>query len=140
MKFSQRSLDNLKGVHPLLVKVMYEAIKNPPFDFTITEGVRSQERQMELYDQGRTKPGLIVTQVDGVVKKSNHQVKADGLGYAVDIYPYVNGKVDVNALTELKAIGAHIVKVAKQMNIPIEWGGNWTMRDYPHIELKGNLI
>lgn len=136
MIFSKRSTDNLIDVHPLLVEVMNEAIKNPPYDFTITEGVRSTQRQQELYAQGRTKPGAVVTNVDGVVNKSNHQTKADGMGYAVDLYPYVGGKVDVNAVKELKAIGEHIVKVAKEMKINVEWGGHWKMCDYPHFELK----
>lgn len=134
-RFGQRSLDSLKGVHPLLCEVMHEAIKNSPYDFTITEGVRTVQRQQELYAQGRTKPGAIVTNVDGVKVKSNHQPKADGYGYAVDIYPYLNGKVDVNALTELKAIGAHICKVAKTMGINVEWGGNWKFVDVPHFQL-----
>lgn len=137
MIFSKRSTDNLKGVHPLLIEVMNEAIKNPPYDFTITEGVRSTQRQQELYAQGRTKPGTVVTNVDGVVNKSNHQPKADGMGYAVDLYPYVGGKVDVNAVKELKAIGEHIVKVAKAMKINVEWGGHWTgFKDYPHFQLN----
>ena len=35
--FSQRSKDRLKGVHPDMVKVMQEAIKESPLDFGITE-------------------------------------------------------------------------------------------------------
>lgn len=136
MKFSKRSIDNLCGVHPDLVRVMHQAIKNTPIDFTITEGVRTVERQQELYAQGRTKPGYIVTNADGIKIKSNHQVKSDGYGYAVDLYPYINGKVDVNAVKELKVIADHICKVANSLNIPIEWGGNWKMKDYPHFELK----
>lgn len=138
MKFSERSLNNLKGVHPLLAGVMHEAVRNTPLDFTITEGVRTQERQMELYAQGRTKPGAIVTQVDGVVKKSNHQVKSDGYGYAVDLYPHTGkgGSINVNDAQGLSKVAAHILSVAGASGVNVEWGGNWKMKDYPHFELK----
>lgn len=132
-KFSQRSKDNLKGVHPDLVKLMESAIVDCPIDFTITEGVRTVQRQQELYAQGRTKAGAKVTNVDGVRVKSNHQPKADGYGYAVDIYAY---PINVNDTKNIAVIAAHIKQRAKEMNISIEWGGDWKMRDYPHFELK----
>ena len=43
--FNKRSLQNLKGVHPTLVKLMKTAILSSPFPFVITEGCRSLERQ-----------------------------------------------------------------------------------------------
>ena len=133
---SKRSEENLRGVHPELVKLMTLSIRNSPIDFTVVEGVRTVERQQALYAQGRTKPGPIVTQVDGVTKRSNHQPKADGYGHAVDIYPFVNGQVQVNDASGLKRISEHIKAVARLNRIKIEWGGDWTMRDYPHFELK----
>ena len=134
--FSKRSEENLQGVHPELVKLMTLAIRNSPIDFTVVEGVRTVERQQALYAQGRTKPGPIVTQVDGVTKRSNHQPKTDGYGYAVDIYPFVNGQVQVNDVQGLKRISEHIKAVARLNLIQIEWGGDWAMRDYPHFEWK----
>lgn len=137
---SKRSQENLKGVHPNLVKLMEESIKNSPIDFTITEGIRTVEEQKELYAQGRTKKGPIVTTKDGVKNKSNHQTKADGFGYAVDLYPNINGKVQVvdkDTVPNLKKIAAHIKIVAKELNINITWGGDWkTPYDPPHFELK----
>jgi peptidoglycan L-alanyl-D-glutamate endopeptidase CwlK len=136
MKFSQRSLINLLGVHPDLVRVMDEAINDTPVDFTIVEGVRTVERQQELYAQGRIKRGVIVTNADGVKKKSNHQVKDDGYGHAVDLYPYFDRSVQVDALKELKVIAEHIKATADRLGVPIEWGGDWTsLKDYPHFEL-----
>lgn len=132
-EFSKRSMDNLKGVHPDLQRLMLEAIKNSPIDFTITEGVRSTERQRELYAQGRSKPGKKVTKVDGVNVKSNHQVKSDGYGYAVDLYA---NPINVNDTDNIRIVADHIKKVASNLNINIVWGGDWKMRDYPHFELK----
>lgn len=139
-RFSQRSKDNLKGVHPKLVELMEDAIKDSPVDFTITEGVRTVARQKQLYAQGRTAPGPIVTNVDGVRKKSNHQPKSDGYGYAVDIYPYFDGKVQVSGplvIQKLREIAAHIKTRAKCLGITIVWGGDFkNLFDPPHFELK----
>lgn len=133
--FSQRSKNNLLFIHPDLVKVMNEAIKNSPIDFIITDGIRSTEEQRKLYNQGRTTPGKIVTNADGVNNKSNHQVKSDGYGYAVDLYPFYNGSAQLNDAKSLKVIADHIKSVAKQLGITIQWGGDWKFKDYPHFEL-----
>ncbi|MCL1636227.1 M15 family metallopeptidase [Elizabethkingia bruuniana] len=143
-KLGERSLKNLEGVHPKLVKLIKTAIVNSPVDFTITEGLRSDQRQKDLYAQGRTKPGLKVTNKDGVKSISNHQDmadgKRDGLGKAVDLYPFFLGKVQVNhpdTIKNLKLIATHIKKVAKELGIAITWGGDWKSPfDPPHFELK----
>lgn len=142
-KFGQRSLDNLKGVHPNLVKVMMEAIKYSPCDFTITDGIRTTKEQQEIFAKGRTKPGKIVTKADGVKGLSNHQDEADGkkdgLGSAVDLYPFFEGKVQTShkdTVTKLIQIAGHIKMTAQKLGIKIEWGGDWKFIDYPHFQLK----
>ena len=143
---SDKSLEKLKGVHPKMVDVIKESIKNAPFDFRITHGLRSAEEQNRLYQCGRTIKGLKVTNCDGYVKKSNHQAKADGYGYAIDIFicGYVeNGKYIKITSTEegydykkLKAVADHIKATAKKLNVNISWGGDWArFKDYPHFEL-----
>ena len=49
---SKRSLDTMVGVNPNLVKVIKEAIVNSPFDFMITQGVRSAKYQMNYINKG----------------------------------------------------------------------------------------
>lgn len=134
----KRSLDTLKGIHPDLQKVIKEAIKESPVDFTVTDGVRTTAQQQALYAKGRTAPGGKVTNADGVKNKSNHQVKADGYGYAIDLYPYVDGKVDYNDESDsLKVIAAHIKATAKCLGINVGWGGEFkSILDKPHFELK----
>ena len=143
--FSQTSMDKMKKVHPKLVEVMKEAIENSPFDFRITDGARTTEEQFALYQKGRTLPGPKVTNCDGKKFKSNHQIKSDGFGHAVDIFPcgvIENGVYRKFTSEEgydekkLKLIANHILAVAKSKNINIEWGGNWKMKDTPHFELK----
>jgi len=124
--FSKRSLNNLKGVHPKLVKLMFTAIKNAPIDFVITEGLRTAKRQQELFKAGKSK-------CDGIKTKSNHQLKADGYGHAVDLYPL---PIDYKNLEPYKILACHIKKIAKELNIKIQWGGDWKMCDMPHWELK----
>ena len=150
--FSQESLDKMKKVHPKLVEVMKAAIENSPYDFRITGGARTTEEQFALYQQGRTvlydkkgKKLKKVTNCDGKTFKSNHQIKSDGYGHAVDIFPcgvIENGVYRKFTSEEgydekkLKLIANHILVVAKSKNINIEWGGNWKMNDTPHFELE----
>ena len=143
--FSQTSLDKMSKVHPKLVEVMKEAIKNSPFDFRITDGARTAEEQNALYQLGRSKPGRKVTNCDGYKAKSNHQIKVDGFGHAVDIFPCgieENGEYRKFTSEEgyddkkLKIISEHILKIAKEKGVNIEWGGNWKMHDTPHFEIK----
>ena len=143
--FAQSSLDKMEKVHPKLVEVMKAAITDSPFDFRITSGARTTEEQKALYALGRTKPGKIATYANGVTSKSNHQIKSDGFGHAVDIFPcgvIENGVYRKFTSEEgyddkkLKLIANHILVVAKSKNINIEWGGNWKMKDTPHFELK----
>ena len=143
--FAQSSLDKMEKVHPKLIEVMKAAIENSPYDFRITDGARTAEEQFALYQIGRSKPGRIVTNCDGKRAKSNHQIKSDGSGHAVDIFPcgvIENGVYRKFTSEEgydekkLKLIANHILEVAKSKNVNIEWGGNWKMKDTPHFELK----
>lgn len=117
--FSQRSNDRLKGVHPKLVQVMQEAIKESPLDFSITEGVRSVERQKELFESGKSQ-----------TMRSRHIS-----GHAVDIAVFIDGKITWD-FSKYQIVADHIKTVAKSLNIPIEWGGDWTsFKDGPHFQL-----
>jgi len=136
-KFSSRSERNLQGVHPDLVRVLRRAIKD--FDFTVIEGVRTPERQRELYAQGRTKPGKIVTWT----LTSRHFINPKtGFGHAVDIVPHPLDWNDIRAFEEM----ARVVKeAARQEGVAIRWGGDWngdgvrqrSETDLVHFELLG---
>lgn len=135
-QFGKGSLAALDGVHPNLVKVLKAAIVNSPIDFRIVEGVRTKARQEALYAQGRTTKGSIVTYANGTTKKSNHQVKSDGYGHAIDFAPYVNGKLDWNDHAKFKVIADHIVATGAKMGIKVVAGYYWKKPyDPPHIEL-----
>lgn len=144
---SDASIEKMKGVHPKLIELMRKAISDSPYDFKIVQGLRTAEYQNSLYQQGRAKPGKIVTKLDGYNRKSNHQAKADGYGHAVDIAVcgqydqngnYVKCTTDAEMFDNKKLvkISKHIKAVAKDMGLEIVWGGEWkTLYDTPHYEL-----
>ncbi|MFR4520715.1 MAG: M15 family metallopeptidase [Fusobacterium sp.] len=134
-KFSKKSLKKLEGLHPNLQNFFMELIKISPYDFSITQGIRTAEEQNKLYQQGRTMPGKIVTNCDGYKLKSNHQTKSDGLGHAGDIAVLVNNKItwEEKYYKEV-AISARIL----MQKYNIKWGGDWkNFKDLPHFEYKG---
>ena len=126
-KLSKRSYERLNGIDAILIAILTEAIKESPYDFGIPRdgGLRTAERQKELFDKG-------VSKADGYKKKSYHQS-----GKAFDIYAFVGGEAswDKGALTH---IARHIIKVAKeQFDVELEWGGDWkSFKDYPHFQIK----
>lgn len=134
-KMSNRSKNNLKGVHPNMIMLVSYALAISEVDFFVNEGLRSLQRQQELYAQGRTTKGSIVTNVDGVNKKSNHQAKDDGYGYAVDVYYVGWTNKDKSDDSRWYKIYEAFETASKNLNIPIKIGAYWKMKDMPHIEL-----
>lgn len=91
---------------------------------------RSPRKQGQLYAQGRDQPGSIVTNCDGVTKKSRHNVyPSQAIDVCVDTDPGP-GKHPVwdrEAYAPLGPIAARHGLV---------WGGGWkSIHDDPHLEL-----
>lgn len=118
-KLGPRSLLNLRGVHPDLVRVVKRAIGISDIDFTVIEGRRSVARQKELFAKGASK-----------TMRSRHIH-----GFAVDIAPYVGGSIRWD-WPLFDKIGEAMKKAAHLENVQITWGGDWkTFKDGPHWEL-----
>ena len=113
-----RSMMRLKGVHPDLVKVVKHAIEISLVDFTVLEGLRTIERQKALFDAGSSQ-----------TMNSRHLD-----GHAVDLGAWVDGQVDWSWPLYSK-IATAMKTAAQELNIPIEWGGDWKMKDGPHFQL-----
>jgi hypothetical protein len=127
-RFSQRSKDNLKEVDTRLVKLCYEVIQH--IDFTVIEGYRDVQRQQILFDQG-------LSQVDGIKYLSKHNYKP---ALAIDVIPYEKGHNPFDGSDKSELMFYRLYRefqiASNKLNIPIEWGGFWTFKDYPHIELQ----
>jgi len=113
-----KSLARLEGVHPDLVRVVKRAIEITPVDFTVTEGLRTVERQRALVAAGASQ-----------TMKSRHIT-----GHAVDLAALVMGEVRWDWPLYAKLAGA-MKAAAKELAVPLEWGGDWKMKDGPHFQL-----
>ena len=123
-RLSSRSLARLEGVHPDLVKVVKHAINVTEVDFGVTEGVRTLERQAQLFAQGAS-----------TTMNSRHIPGKDGLAKAVDLVAYIGSEVRWDWPLYHK-IAEAMKKAAKELGVPIVWGGDWTtFKDGPHFEL-----
>ena len=124
--FSSRSLKAMEGVHPLLVKVVALALKKSEIDFTVVEGLRTLDKQKEYFAKGASK-----------TLKSKHLKQLDGFGHAVDLYPYYDGKVQVDASKgRFDFIAVAMKQAAKEIGVKITWGGDWkTFPDCPHFQI-----
>lgn len=134
-----RSLERLSGVHPDLVRVVKRAatLATPAEDFTVLCGVRTEQEQLDLFAQGRTKPGAVVTWT----KNSPHMPKADGYGHAVDLAPF---PIDWTNTARFNALADLMFLAAKQCSVNITWGADWDgdgkrrergESDSPHFQL-----
>ncbi|CNL31950.1 peptidase M15B and M15C DD-carboxypeptidase VanY/endolysin [Yersinia enterocolitica] len=130
-RFSQRSENNLKGVNASLVKVVQRALELSTVDFIVIEGVRTVARQQQLYAQGRTEPGKVVTWT----MKSKH---IDG--NAVDLLPVTGW----DNLASFKTVSKAMFQAASELGVKITWGADWNGNgfqekgetDSPHFEIS----
>lgn len=140
---SDKPWRKLEGVAPeLRVRVfrIVTAMAVLGYRMMVTDGVRTDAKQQELYRQGRRgrKDEAIVTYANGITERSNHQVwqqdgKWKGLGIAVDMtFCDAAGKPKWDDADPWELYGA----LAKSLGL--EWGGDWPAkkRDRPHIELS----
>ena len=121
----------LKGVHPTVAAKARQLISlayKEGINIIITQGFRSIEEQNELYAQGRTKPGKIVTNAKGGYSYHNFGLAFD---FAV-LNP--DGSVNWNVDEKWKRVG----QLGKSLGL--EWGGDWrSFKDYPHFQYTFGL-
>lgn len=86
-------------------------------------GTRTYDEQNALYEQGRTKPGSIVTNARG--GQSNHNF---GIAWDVGVF---DGTRYLGESKQYAAVGS----IGKSLGL--EWGGSWkTIEDQPHWQLR----
>ena len=101
--------------------------QHPHHDAILTCVYRSPQDQAACYAKGRTAPGQIITNCDGVTIKSRHNTLPSR---ALDFAILIGGKITWD-VDEYEAIG--LLGEAQGLL----WGGRWTRpHDAPHLELK----
>jgi len=116
-----RDLSELTAAAQIACRLLFqECFKAGIVDIFITETYRSQTRQNYLYEQGRTRPGQVVTWT----RNSNHTSRR---AWDIAVAPPRN-LYDISTLSKVGAI-------AKKLGI--EWGGYWEAGKYdaPHFEI-----
>jgi peptidoglycan L-alanyl-D-glutamate endopeptidase CwlK len=146
--YSASSLAKLEGVHPEMVDFAFELAE--VIDAKIIYGVRTEEEQLALYNANPQRSTF-----DGIIKKSNHQKKADGFGHALDILPLPHGvnmydKRDPENKLRWAQFDGLCQGIAHKLGIKIRTGFKWrdnmmdslarpekenTLPDGNHIEL-----
>ena len=140
-KLSERSLKSLEGVDPNLVKIVKRAIEITEQDFIVIEGVRSKEQCYINYGKGRTAAqcsakGVPTKYAQPSLSKvtwlNDPLASKHVTGNAVDLVPY---PIDWNTISKFTTISKAMKQAAKELGVDLEWGGDWTKKDYPHFEL-----
>ena len=141
-RFSKRSLERIEDINPVLITILKEAIKDSPYDFGIPRdgGFRTYRRQEELYARGRTTEQLIEKGVVGIegrpdksritwTLKSYHMT-----GNAFYIYCYFDGRASWD-MKYLEPIARHLIKVAADYGIILNWGYDLWKKDGAHFQI-----
>jgi peptidoglycan L-alanyl-D-glutamate endopeptidase CwlK len=144
---TERDEINLRGCHPALiakVRILLDYMATIKPMKTAGRALRTTAEQKMLWLQGRPqfggRPGKIVTYADGVKNKSNHQPKADGYAYAVDLC-FVDDPRTPKDETWDEATWTQYgpLMYAKARSLGLKCGADWTKPDRPHVELPPQL-
>lgn len=114
----------LRGVHKDLVAVVNRAIEITQVDFSITEGLRTVERQRELFAAGKSK-----------TMNSRHLT-----GHAVDLAAIMaDGNISWD-WSYYELLAKAMKDAAFEVGVDIEWGGDWEgFKDGVHFQLPFDL-
>lgn len=120
-----KSRKELQGVHPDLVALVERAAQLSTIDFSVHDGLRTEAEHQENLRTGASK-----------AKRSMHCIQPDGYGHAVDLVPWINGKLQwvwVPIYSIALAVRAATVDVLLPASTKIIWGGVWDrdLRDLP---------
>jgi peptidoglycan L-alanyl-D-glutamate endopeptidase CwlK len=134
-KYSIKSQQELSTCDNDIQKVFNIVVERSVVDLSIIYGLRTLKEQQKLYAYGRTRHGNIITNCDGINKKSKHQADENGLSHAVDISIYCGEKKYSSIVRydplHLTYIAGLVESISKELIDKGEithsfiWGGNW---------------
>ena len=119
-RFSNRSLESLQGIDDRLIILLGLMLEHSKYDFVVTEGLRTVERQKFLVKTGKS-----------TTMNSKHII-----GKAFDIAILVDEKItwEHKYYTEF---AIEFKKLAKFLNFNVTWGGDWhSFVDCPHFQIN----
>lgn len=123
--FSQRSRDNMEGLHPDMIRVLERGLELSPYDFGVDESLRTKKKQEIMYRTGKSQ-----------TMDSLHLMQPDGYAHAVDLYVFVNGEATWEHKYFRKVVQA-LFTAAIELGVQIEAGTLWRdFIDSPHIQLN----
>lgn len=117
--FRVKDAEKLALLHPDLSAIVYRCA-GLGYKFIVIETTRGKAKQTAAHNSGHS---------NATFGKSAHNYDP---AFAVDLGPrnYPGKLADYKEL----ALGIHLA--ARELNIGITWGGDWSIRDYPHFELS----
>jgi len=123
---ASRSLLDLNQQTRIRAEEFLSKCKDQGLNILIYCTYRSPEEQDELYAQGRTKPGKIITNAQGGESLHNHRC-------AFDFVPLVFGKPAWNNSALYLKAGT----IAE--SVGLEWSGRWKgkLRETAHCQYRG---
>jgi peptidoglycan L-alanyl-D-glutamate endopeptidase CwlK len=130
--FDARSERHLRSLTPEAQKqfrIWLRRCREVSIPAVIICGTRTFAEQAEIYAQGRTKPGKIVTQAKPGESMHNY-------GMAIDfvVFDGVDGNGGVGQPLWQSPLMTKAGQIALDMGL--DWGGAWTtFKDMPHIQL-----
>lgn len=116
-RLSSRSLTRLAGVNKELIKCVERAIVLTEVDFGVTEGLRTEARQIELKLKGKSQ-----------TLKSKHII-----GNAVDLVAYIGSDVSWE-LNLYDNVADAMKEAATGLGLPLRWGAAWHINDFTKFE------
>lgn len=132
------SVDKINQLHPDIIDITMESFAQAFARLTgsaslrITQGLRTFAEQQSIYDQGRTKPGKVVTNAKPGSSFHNY-------GLAVDFCLILNDKeISWDTVKDFDGDGLsdwmEVVDSFKKNGF--KWGGDFkSIKDYPHFEM-----
>lgn len=127
---------DLHHLHPDMRRLAEQFLaecKSAGLDILVTCTFRSHAEQQALFEQGRTKPGRIVTNAKPGESAHNVTLGPVPASMALDFVPMAGGKPQWRNEHPAWLQAGEIAE-----RVGLEWAGRWKrFKEFPHVQLPG---